>query len=93
MKEFRFDATILQPPALSPDARESFRAALERAEDASDRLRVNEDAEGRVTVSFRLEASNERQALTRGSEITLAALERHATIRWVSSGVTHWVRG
>ena len=88
MKTFLFGATVLDPRGLTPDVRQSFRTAL-KAAGASD-LRVDEDKEGRATVQFRLEAPSEREALKRGSDITLAALESHTAVRWVASGVTHW---
>jgi hypothetical protein len=89
MKPFRFDATVLNPTSLSPDVRKSFETRLDTA-GASD-LRVNEDEEGRATVSFVLQAETERDALSKGSELTLSALSGFHDVRWVSSGITHWL--
>ena len=53
-------------------------------------LRVREDHEGYVTVSFPIDAESEREAMVAGSEITLSALAGFQNVRWVSSGVTYW---
>jgi phosphoribosylanthranilate isomerase len=87
MAMIRFDATILEPEELPAEVQASFASAIE-ARGASD-LRVNAD-EGQVAVSFLLDAESEREALVRGSEITLAALAPFTAVRWVSSGVTYW---
>ena len=90
MKTFVFGATVLEPDGLTPEARDSFRSAIQAAGAAD--LRVNEDDEGRITVSFRIEEPNERVAMKKGSEITLSALKEHP-LRWVASGVTYWQAG
>jgi hypothetical protein len=85
---------VLEPTGLPPELRESFRSAIEAA--GAEDLRINEDDEGRWTVSFRFEAADVRDALIKGSDMTLSALKRYSAVRWVASGVTHWpedVRG
>jgi hypothetical protein len=54
---------------------------------------VSSDEEGRTTVRFRFEADNDREAMRKGSEITLSALADHESIRWVAAGITHWQDG
>jgi hypothetical protein len=76
MTMFVFEGTLREPGALRPDSRDRFRSALEAA-GASD-PRVNEDEEGRVTVSFRLDATTEREAMEGGSELALSSLEGHS---------------
>jgi hypothetical protein len=46
MNTFRFDATVLTPPVLPPDVRDSFQRAMEGA-GATD-LRINEVPKGRT---------------------------------------------
>jgi hypothetical protein len=91
VKTFRFDATVLEPEGLPSEVRDAFRSAIEDA-GAFD-LRVRDNEQGRTTVSFRIDAENERDAMKQGSEITLSALSSHSAIRWVSSGVTYWHEG
>jgi hypothetical protein len=87
MTMFLFEGTLLESSALTPNSRDRFRSALDAA-GASD-PRVNEDEEGRVTVSFRLDATTEREAMERGSELALSSLEGHSA-RWLTSGVSFW---
>jgi hypothetical protein len=87
MTMFVFEGTLLEPSALTPDARDTFRSAL-KAAGASD-PHVNEDDEGRAIVSFRLDATTEREALDRGNQLALASLEGHHA-RWLTSGVSYW---
>jgi hypothetical protein len=87
MTMFVFEGTLLEPSALTPDARDTLRAAL-KAAGASD-PHVNEDEESRATVSFRLDATTEREAMERGSELALSSLKGHS-VRWLTSGVSYW---
>ena len=88
-KTFRFDATLLNTDTLSQEVLTSFESALQARGAASD-LRVSDDEEGRVTVSFRLDAETEREALRMGSDLTRSALDRFTAVRWVAASVAHW---
>jgi hypothetical protein len=88
MTMFLFEGTLLEPSVLTPDSRVRFQSALNKAAGASD-PRVNEDEEGRPTVSFRLDAATEREALERGKDLALSSLEGH-NARWLTSGVSFW---
>jgi hypothetical protein len=87
MTMFLFEGTLLEPSSLTPDSRDSFRSDLEAA--GASEPGVNEDEEGRVTVSFRLDATTEREAMERDSELALSSLEGHSA-RWLISGVSFW---
>jgi hypothetical protein len=88
VKGFRYEATVLDPPGLPEEVFENFRGILEAHGESDIRVR---NEQGRIVVSFALDAESEREAMQAGSNITLSALSGFAEVRWVAGGVTFWV--
>ena len=88
MKAFRYDATISTPPALSADVGDGLRSRLEQF--GVPNARLAEDEEGQATVSFKVEAHGEQEALERGTELTLEAIVAFHNVAWLSGGISEW---
>ena len=85
MKLAVFDATIVEPSRLPPDARERLELALSLREPRG--LRVEDDDEGRMHISFRLDVLDEGDAYVEGTRLLGMALGNFTRTRW-SVGIT-----